>query len=172
MLMRRIAILISLAAALALLPTQAASADILDLTVGVFPDDELAALSSSGDPFAVGGGTLSTGTHFAFSAHLGPSGPSGYAVVSNPALGEAQGHVCAYFPQLVPPNFASFVIVVERGSGYYGSFSNLQFFAGDLGEPSSGARDLLALGPTIGGCTTGGEPPIGSVIKGNIVVRL
>lgn len=171
--MRRLAVLLALAAGLALLllPAQAAPADILDLSAGVFPQDELAAQSSSGDPFAVGGGLSSTGDHFAFSARLGPNGPSGYAVVSNPALGEAQGHVCGYFPQLFPPNFASFAIVVARGSGSYGSFPNLQFFVGDLGEPPSGAPDLLAIGP-INTCSTGGEPPIGSVIKGNIVVRL
>jgi hypothetical protein len=169
--MRRLAVVLAVAAALALVPAQAALADILDLSAGVFPQDELAAQSSSGDPFAVGGGLSSTGDHFAFSARLGRNGPSGYAVVSNPVLGEAQGHVCAYFPQLVPANFASFAIVVERGSGFYGSFPNLWFFAGDGGEPPSGAPDILAIGP-INTCSTGGEPPIGSVIKGNIVIRL
>jgi hypothetical protein len=169
--MKRLGASLALAAALALLPAQTASADI-DLAAGVFPDDQLAALSASGHPFAVGGGLSSTGDHFAFSARLSPNGPSGYAVVRNPALGEAQGHVCAYNPQAVPSNFASFVIVVEKGSGFYGSVSNLQFFVGDNGEPSSGPPDLLAFGPTIGGCTTGGEPPIGAVIKGNIIVRL
>jgi hypothetical protein len=165
--MRRLAVLLALAAALVLLPAQAAPADILDLSAGVFPDDELAAQSSSGDPFAVGGGTVSIGTHFAFSAHLGPSG---YAVVSDPALGEAQGHVCLYLPQT--SNFAAFAIVVERGSGFYGSFPNFQFFAGDFGgEPPSGTPDSLQLGPRFG-CGVGGEPPGGPVVKGNIVVRL
>jgi hypothetical protein len=56
-----------LAASLALLPAQTASADI-DLTAGVFPDDQLAALSSTGHGFGVGGGTTATGTQFAFSA--------------------------------------------------------------------------------------------------------
>jgi hypothetical protein len=54
--MKRLAASLALAAALALLPAHAASADILDLSAGVFPDDELAALSSSGDPSPWGAG--------------------------------------------------------------------------------------------------------------------
>src|SRR4051794_23358588 len=131
----------------------------LVLTAGFSP-----ATASAGYSSAEGGGTSSTGDRFAFSARLGPNGSSGYAVVSNPTLGEAQGHVCAYFPQASPDNFASFVIFVEKGSGFYGSSPFIQFFAGDLGEPSR-APDLLALGPQ-SGCFTGGEPPIGSVIRG------
>ena len=165
--MKRLLASLAFTAVLALAPTQA---NALDLTAGVFPDDQLAAQSSSGNHFAVGGGTVSIGTHFAFSAHLGPNGPSGYAVVSDPALGEAQGHVCLYLPQT--SNFAAFAIVVERGSGFYGSFPNFQFFAGDFGgEPPSGTPDSLQLGPRFA-CGVGGEPPGGPVVKGNIVVRL
>jgi hypothetical protein len=168
--MKRLGVLIALAAAFALLPVHAASADILDLSAGVFPDDELAALSSSGDPFAVGGGTLATGTHFAFSAHLGPNSPSGYALVSDPTFGEAQGHVCAYYPQ-PDPREAEFSIVVEKGSGTFGSFSSLVFHASDFGgEPPSGAPDELFVGVSSCGSV---DPPLtgGPVVQGNIVVR-
>jgi hypothetical protein len=152
------------------LPAQAASADILNLTAGVFPDDQLSALSSTGDPFAVGGGTVgnASGTHFAFAAHLSPNGPSGYAVVSDPALGEAQGHVCAYLPATT--NDARFSINVEKGSGFLGSVSNLDFVVEDGGEPPSGA-DLFVVEAALGcqGQAHGGTG--GPVVQGNIVVK-
>jgi hypothetical protein len=163
--MRRLAVLLAAVAALVLVPAQGAPADILDLNAGVFPDDELATLSSSGDPFAVGGGTLATGTHFAFSAHLGPSG---YAVVSDPALGTAQGHVCFYLPQF--SHVAAFAISVERGSGIYGSYPYFQFRAFDNGEAPSGTPDLLTLGGNVA-CSVGSETGADPVVQGNIVVR-
>jgi hypothetical protein len=87
--MKKLAASLALAAAFALLPAQAASADTLDLSAGVFPDDQFAALSSSGDPFAVGGGTETfqgRTLHFAFSAHQNsPNPPTGYVVLNNVA---------------------------------------------------------------------------------------
>jgi hypothetical protein len=167
--MKKLAASLALAAALTLLPAQAASADVLDLSAGVFPDDQLAALSSSGGSFAVGGGTLlvPAGEHFAFSAHLGPNGPSGYAVVSSPTLGEAQGHVCAYRP--ASSRAASFFINVERGSGFLGGFPNLEFLAVD--NSPSGASDILGVDPA-SLCADITEPTLAStVVQGNIVVK-
>jgi hypothetical protein len=169
--MRKLLASLALAAAFALLPAQAASADILNLSGGVFPDDQLAALSSTGDPFAVGGGTLlfPAGEHFAFSAHLGPNGPSGYAVVSSPTLGEAQGHVCAYRPGPAGSRAASFFINVERGSGVLGGFPNLEFLAVD--NSPSGASDILGVDPA-SLCSDITEPTLAStVVQGNIVVK-
>jgi hypothetical protein len=166
--MKKLLASLALAAALTLLPAQAASADILDLSAGVFPDDQLAALSSSGGSFAVGGGTLlvPAGEHFAFSAHLGPNGPSGYAVVRSPTLGEAQGHVCAYRPG---SGAASFFINVERGSGFLGGFPNLEFLAVD--NSPSGASDILGVDPA-SLCADITEPTLASpVVQGNIVVK-
>jgi hypothetical protein len=167
--MKKLLASLALATAFTLLPAQAASADILNLSAGVFPDDQLAALSSTGDPFAVGGGTLlfPAGEHFAFSAHLGPKGPSGYAVVSSPTLGEAQGHVCAYRP--FGSRAAGFFINVERGSGPLGSFPNLEFFAVD--NSPSGASDLLEV-DLASSCSDTTEPtPASPIVQGNIVVK-
>jgi len=171
--MKKLAASLALTAALALLPAQAASADILDLSAGVFPDDELAALSSSGDPFAVGGGTLGnpSGTHFAFSAHLGPNGPSGYAVVSDPVFGEAQGRVCRV-GMFVISHEARFSIEVEKGSGTLGSFPFLVFGAADNeGEPPTGTlADFLVVAP--GSVCGGGFIFLSSEVdQGNIVVK-
>jgi hypothetical protein len=170
-------LLASLVAVFALLPAQAASADILNLSAGVFPDDQLAALSATGDPFAVGGGTVGI-THFAFSAHCksatgvcpADSGTaSGYAVVSDPLKGEAQGHVCEYRAY---PDQAHFWVVVEKGSGTLGSFPVLAFIASDFGgEPPNGGPDELIIsgGPF---CGTRFSPLAGgAVVQGNIVVK-
>lgn len=169
--MKNLAVLLGVVAALVLVPARAAPADILDLSAGVFPDDQLAALSSGTDPFAVGGGALDIGTHFAFSAHSGPNGPSGYAVVSDPSLGEAQGHVCAY--ATVSPNVAAFAIAVERASGTLASVPSLAFFASDNGgEPPTGFPDALEIFVGTSGC--GGVLAFGfggPVVQGNIVVR-
>jgi hypothetical protein len=88
---------------------------------------------------------LASGTHFAFSARCksglrfcGEPAASGYAVVRDPALGEAQGHVCFY--SAGAPQHAGFSIVVERGSGFYGSFPNFEFFAHDTGGEPPTAR--------------------------------
>src|SRR3954469_11212261 len=103
---------------------------VLVLVVGMSP------ATASADSFAVGGGTIGSGYppefdlsghHFAFSAHCkaadcsppGSEKGSGYAVVSHPVLGKAQGHVCA-FQALGGAGFgfsaASVAIVVEGGS--------------------------------------------------------
>jgi hypothetical protein len=167
--MKKLAASLALTAALALLPAQAASADILDLTAGVFPDDELAALSSTGDPFAVGGGTAGT-LHFAFSAHLGPNGPSGYAVVRDPSLGEAQGDVVCY-RETVPGHQVVFYIEKKKGSGFFGSRAFVGIFAQDSGAaPPSG--DFLLANPSfsVGSCVLDGGLG-GSVTQGNIVVK-
>ena len=173
-------LLASLVAVFALLPAQAASADVLNLSAGVFPDDQLAALSSTGDPFAVGGGTAGI-TQFAFSAHCksatgtcssSGTAPSGYAVVSDPTLGEAQGHVCAYRTLTTNPNQAQFWVVVEKGSGTLGSFPVLVFKASDFGgEPPNGVPDEL----TIFGAFSCGTSSLGltggPVVQGNVVVK-
>ena len=176
--MKRLAASLALAVALSLLPAQAASADTLDLTAGVFPDDQLAALSSTGHGFAVGGGTTATGTHFAFSAHckdaingcspgLGQTAPSGYAIVRDPALGEAQGHVCAMDVQASP--LADFWIDVEKGSGTLGSYPTLFFVVTDGGQPPSGA-DEFGVGVS-SGCPAMDIAVPDVVTQGNIVVK-
>jgi hypothetical protein len=170
-------LLASLVSVLVLLPAQAASADILNLSPGVFPDDQLAALSSTGDPFAVGGGSAGT-LHFAFSAHcsaancfgLATTDISGYAMVSDPTLGEAQGHVCAYGHG---SRTAAFEIVVEKGSGFLGSLGSLVLTVQDFGgEPPNGTvPDELSV---FGGPACSGVFPFlggGPVVQGNIVVK-
>ena len=163
--MRRLAALFAPAAALGLLPAQAASAETLKLTAGVFPTEQLTALSSSDDPFAVGGGTTGPvegeleGVHFAFSGHCksatgvcepGSGTASGYAVVSDPVRGKAQGHVCAMevvgpLPAPFVGNFAGIGVVVEKGSGFLGSFPYLVVEAVD-----SGGRARFPSGPLCG----------------------
>jgi len=178
--MKRLLASLGLVVVPALLPAQAASADILNLTAGVFPDEQLTALNSSGDPFAVGGGTDSFGAHFAFSAHCksanvcGPGAPpgsataSGYAVVSDPALGDAQGHVCGVFAF---GNEAGFSIVVEKGSGTFGGFTHVRFVVDDNGNPASGGLpDRLQVGPGFG-CQEFSFGHTSPVAQGNIVVK-
>jgi hypothetical protein len=172
-------LLASLVAVFALLPAQAASADTLNLSAGVFPQDELAALSSTGDPFAVGGGTAGI-TQFAFSAHCKSAGgcppnsatASGYAVVSDAASGEDQGHVCEYLPINTNPDAAEFWVIVEKGSGYFGSFPVLDFIASDFGdEPPNGSPDnLIISGAPFCGTSFGGFTG-GPVVQGNVVVK-
>jgi hypothetical protein len=187
--MKGLAASLALAVALSLLPAQAASGDTVDLTAGVFPDDLLAAQSSTGDPFAVGGGTTATGTHFAFSAHCkdatelegcpADSGTaSGYAVVSDPVLGKAQGHVCAM--EVVgglsgpPPfvgNFAGLGVVVEKGSGFLGSFPYLVVEAVDSGEGPGSLPDLFVARPFTSCVSAQKEPRFEPVARGNIVIK-
>jgi hypothetical protein len=173
-------LLASLVALFALLPAQAASADVLNLSAGVFPDDQLAALSSTGDPFAVGGGTADI-TQFAFSAHCksatgtcssSGTAPSGYAVVSDPTLGEAQGHVCAYRTLTTNPNQAQFWFVVEKGSGSFGFFPFLDVIASDVGGPNGSPDDLFVSPLGAPSCGAGSATFTGGpVTQGNIVVK-
>jgi hypothetical protein len=165
MCVKRVAASLMVVSALALLPAQATSADILNLSAGVFPQDELTTLSSSGNSFAVGGGTDDLGTHFAFSAHPGPNGPSGYAVVTSP-FGQAQGHVCAYLA--LGSDTTTFWIVVEKGSGTLGSSPNLVFPVRDNG--GSGIPDLFGVSP-VPACGTTSEGGARFVVQGNIVVK-
>jgi hypothetical protein len=180
--MRRLAALFALAAALALLPAQAASAETLKLTAGVFPTEQLTALSSSDDPFAVGGGTTAPGgVHFAFSGHCksatgvcepGSGTASGYAVVSDPVRGEAQGHVCAMEVVGPPPvPFAGIGVVVEKGSGFLGSLPYLFVLAADFGKEPGSLPDLFAAEPLPECVTSQKEPPLEPVVQGNIVVK-
>ena len=170
--MKKLAALIGVAAALALVPAQASA---LDLTAGVFPNDEFAALGSSGDPFAVGGGVTGvTRTHFAFAAHLGPKGPSGYAVVTTTVLGggEAQGHVVCFLNPA--PQEAEFGILIEKASGFFtfAEFQFVTFLVLDNGEPSPGAiPDGLSIFAGATPCRT--DTPVGGgpVDQGNIVVK-
>jgi hypothetical protein len=165
-------LLASLVAVFALLPAQAASADILNLSAGVFPQDQFSALSSTGDAFAVGGGTNTSGTHFAFSAHckdangdcFSGTAPSGYAVVSDPTFGDAQGHVCA---EEVLSNIALFVIVVEKGTGILGSHPNVAFEVSDGGPV--GVPDRFGEDPSVG--CLGGVEGVFPLVQGNIVVK-
>ena len=172
--MKKVLASLVLVAMVALLPAQAASADTIDLTAGVFPDDQLAALSSTGDPFAVGGGSVDT-LHFAFSAHCKgaaglcpPPDASGYAVVRDPVLGEAQGHVVCY--RQTASNQAVFYIETTRGSGFFGSRPLLGIFAADFNPPF--AADLFFAFPNFatGSCTFDSGPG-GPVTQGNIVVN-
>ena len=171
--MKKVLASLVLAAMVALLPAQAASADIIDLTAGVFPDDQLAALSSTGDPFAVGGGSADT-LHFAFSAHCKgaaglcpPPDASGYAVVRDPVLGEAQGHVVCY--RQTASNQAVFYIETTRGSGFFGSRPLLGIYAADFNPPF--AADLFSAFPNVatGSCTL--DIGVRAVTQGNIVVK-
>lgn len=146
--------------------------------------------SASAEVFAVGGGTVASdpgfelsGSHFAFSAHCkaadcSPSGfatGSGYAVVRHPVFGKAQGHVCA-FQALGGASFgfsaASFVIVVEGGSGPLASAPFLAFIAFDTGPPSGPVRDALGLLPEEGCDPIGAPGGFGApLVQGNIVVK-
>jgi hypothetical protein len=147
---------------------------VVALALAVSP----ASASAASGSFAVGGGWLVSGGHFAFSAHCKsatgtclPSGtvPSGHAVVRDPGpfgLGEAQGHVCAY--QTTSSNSAKFWINVEKGSGNLGSFPVLVFEATN----STGTLpDVLHVAETsaCGAASTGGSASF--VDKGNIVVK-
>ena len=175
--MKKLALLVGVAAVLAFVPAQAASADLLDLgtgdlSAGVFPDDQLTALSSSGYPFTVGGGTTADAVQFAVSAHNGPKGPSGYAVVKHPVAGTAQGHVVCYLASFpFDGGRASFFsIVVEKGSGFLASSPFLLFRAFDSGQPG-GAGDQLGIerAPV---CAIGlGDFPPTLVTQGNIVIK-
>ena len=153
-------------AVLALLPVQAASADTPGLSAGVFPNDELTPLSSSGNSFAVGGGSTVNGTQFAFSAHLNPKGPAGYAVVKDPICGEAQGHVCGYAP--VGARSALFSIVVEKGSGILGDLPNVTFMVTDNSGTGTPSFFMFMLAE---GCQDIGDGVNGVVTRGNIVVK-
>ena len=172
--MKKLAVLGGLAFALALVSAQVASAESFDLTPGVFPEEEFAALSSNGQRFAVGGGTLAVrGTNFAFSAHLDPNGPAGYAVVKDPTDGEAQGHVCPAGMIFLPGSVAQFWIRVEKGTGTLGLFPFLQFTAADNGgEPPTGvvADSLVVQGASA--CTFPGTFGFGAPVdQGNIIVN-
>jgi hypothetical protein len=137
------------------------------LTAGVFPDDQLAALGSTGDPFAVGGGSVET-LHFAFSAHPGPNGPSGYAVVKDPELGEAQGDVVCY--RETSPHQAVFFIETKKGTGVLGSEPFLGLFAADFTPFAVADFFFVSPGPGPGSCVLDGGPG-GPVTQGNIVVK-
>jgi hypothetical protein len=150
--------------------------------------------TASAQVFAVGGGTVGagfppefdlSGSHFAFSAHCKPAEActpsggsatvSGYAVVSHPVLGKAQGHVCD-FAALGGASFgfsaASFAIVVEGGSGPLASAPFLGFVAADFGPPSGPDPDALGVFPEEE-CVAIGAPSAFAVpiVQGNIVVK-
>jgi hypothetical protein len=161
---------------LSVLGAQAASAQLLDagtgdLTAGVFPEGEFAALSGSGHPFAVGGGKTIT-EQFAFSARNGPTGPSGYAVIKTP-LYEAQGHVICYLGNTALPeaNAAGFTIRIEKASGFLAEGSRLHILVDDSGQPGgTGDAIVLQLPPLpciAGDFIIGG----GLVTQGNVVVK-
>jgi hypothetical protein len=155
------------------------------LVVAVSP-----AASGAGNSFATGGGTatgvfeLGEGqtTHFAFSAHcksadgLCPAEAgtaSGYAVVSDPLLGKAQGHVCAaQVASFGGVPAAGIGVVVEKGRGLLGSVPFLFLIVGDFGEPPNGSPDLIGV-EAAPQCITGhaGGSNTGPVVQGNIVVK-
>jgi hypothetical protein len=157
----------------------------------MFPTEQLTALSSSDDPFAVGGGTTGPvegavgGVHFALSAHCksatgvcepGSGTASGYAVVSDPVRGKAQGHVCAMevvggLPAPFVGNFAGIGVVVEKGTGFLGSFPYLVVEAVDSGEAHGSPPDVFAARPFTACVTNQKEPLFEPVAQGNIVVR-
>jgi hypothetical protein len=145
--------------------------------------------TASAEPFAVGGGTVGSvpgfdlsGSHFAFSAHCkaadcappGSETVAGYAVVSHPVLGKAQGHVCA-FQTLGGEAFgfsaASFAILVEEGSGPLASAPFLAFVAFD-GSRGGPVPDGLGVFPREGCELIGAPSAFGApLVKGNIVVK-
>ena len=122
--------------------------------------------AASNNDFAVGGGAAGT-MHFAFSAHLGPNGPSGHAVVRDPALGEAQGPVICF--EKVSTQAARFAIENKKGSGFFGSGQTLGVFVAEFGS-----GDVFVAGPVFGppspGCMFNSGLG-GSVSKGNIVIK-
>jgi hypothetical protein len=172
--MKKLAASVVVAIALVLLPAQAASADLLDLgtgdlTAGVFPDDQFSTLNSSGHQFAVGGGTAGT-AKFAFSAHNGPNGSSGYLVVKEPFFGTAQGHVNCYI--FLAPREASFTIEVEKGSGFMGGLEEM--FVHTLDRDRTGVPDFVEFGTTSGfPCPQSPSSAFsaGLVLQGNVVVK-
>jgi len=138
---------------------------VLVLAVGAISATPAGAASDTG--FAVGGGATGT-LHFAFSAHLGPNGPSGHAVVKDPILGEAQGPIVCY--RETSPHQAVFFIETKKGSGVLGSETFLGLFAADF-TPFAVA-DFFFVSPTfaIGSCVLDGGPG-GPITQGNIVVK-
>lgn len=167
----------AVAGLLSLVAAQPASAQVLDvgagdLTAGLFPDDELAALESSGYPFAVGGGQTATG-QFAFSAHNGPAGPSGYAVIKT-VEAQTQGHVVSYCRNTATPDgggLALFTIKVEQSRGLtLGEFVSISAFdSRQSGGTGDGVFFLVSTGP----CALLPSFYLGSgpVTQGNIVVK-
>jgi hypothetical protein len=127
--------------------------------------------AATDNDFAVGGGTTSDGVDFAFSAHRGPNGVSGYAKLKLPTGDEVQGHVCSYGP-VGGPNATTteFFIVAEKASGNFQSFQAFQFIVTDGGNPSSGAPDTIRFSGT-SSCGFGGVAPTRTVAQGNIVVK-
>jgi hypothetical protein len=180
--MRRMLIALMVSVGVLVLPGSA-TAQLLDvgagdLTAGVFPDEELAALESSGYPFAVGGGITSDTSKFAFSAHLGPNGPSGYAVLKRGLLAagaEAQGHVVCYRPGGIP-GVALFTIRIEKAANLgvpVTDFPFITFRVLDSAVTGSTLSDaLLATQRHAPDCIDG---PVsvggGPVVRGNIVVK-
>src|SRR5262245_28001908 len=164
---RRLFLGLGLAVALALGVLPASASAVSTLTGESFD-------GSTGDPFAVGGGSAGT-LHFAFSAHcksatgVCPSATSsGYAVVRDPTLGDAQGPVVCFGQG--SPNQAVFYIETKRGSGFLGSRPYLGLFAADFNPPF--AADLFFVQPNTatGSCTLDSGPG-GPVTQGNIVVK-
>jgi hypothetical protein len=171
--MKKLGAVAVIAASLALIGAGAASAQVLDvsagdLTAGVFPDDELTALSSSGYPFAVGGGQTPDG-QFAFSAHNGPQGPSGYAVIKT-AFYKAQGHVVCFGS--TTPRVAIFTIEIEKASGALAGVAFVSIGAFDSMQPG-GTGDFFNVHASTGPCALlpFSLPGSGPVTQGNIVVK-
>ena len=175
--MKKLVAVTLIAGLISVMGAQAASAQLLDvsaedLEAGVFPEGELAALSGSGYPFTVGGGQTRA-AQFAFSAHEGPNGPSGYAVIKTSRY-EAQGHVVCYggnSPTEDGGGVGQFTFRVEQQvSDVPARF--LHIVATDSGQPG-GTGDVLAINRPLAPCVIstaflfGG----GAVTQGDIVVK-
>ncbi|MBI1873894.1 MAG: hypothetical protein HYS05_08400 [Acidobacteria bacterium] len=104
--------------------------------------------------FAVGAGKqegqpgAGLDTRFAFSAHDGPNGASGYAVIDVRSIPlpfepfEAQGPVTCLRVS-ADGKVATIHIAIEKGSGAATPGDTLVFTVDDLGNGNSGERDLF-----------------------------
>ena len=124
---------------------------VVILTLGILGGLTRSNVSAAAGPksFAVGGGEqVAAGItkHFAFSAHSGPNGPSGYAVFSqeDPTLvfGDfrLQGHVACVS---VSGNNASIGVAIEKGEGTAEGQQGIFIVVTDNGNGSSGVPDSL-----------------------------
>ena len=173
--MKKFAAFAVIAGLLSVAAAQPASAQVLDvdagdLTAGVFPDEQLATLESSGSPFAVGGGMTAL-EKFAFAAHLGSNGkPSGYAVLKGEAFFrpefEVQGRVDCYVAGGLGAAQFGIEIDEKRSSGLTGAGGFITFDVVD-----SEVEDTIKAYRTAVGCTPALPFALGPVIRGNIVVR-
>ena len=124
---------------------------VVTLTLGILGAFTLPNVLAAAGPrsFAVGGGEqVAAGItkDFAFSAHSGPNGPSGYAVFTQDdptgVFGDfrLQGHVACVS---VSGNNASLGVAIEKGEGTAEGQQGIFIVVTDNGNGSSGVPDSL-----------------------------